>query len=205
MKERLLHSCLPALLATLTACSSTPATHYYVLDSDKALVPPAAMGEVASRLTLGIAPVSLSQYLARINLTLKKDHLVEISEYHHWAEPLDDGIQRVLIENLSAQLSPDQLKKFPWRADERPDYQLRVQLLELNRSDDHAVLKANWRIVARGSGTPCASGQADYRLLISGDSHQALVAGYSALLGRLGNEIGGQLLAASARHSGGTR
>ena len=193
MKKRLMHLLFPVLLATLTACSNnTPTRHYYVLDGGDSL-PHSERAASTSPATLGVAPVSLSKYLARINITLKTDNMVEISEYHHWAEPLSDGIQRILVENLSAQLGADHLKQFPWRSDEIPDFQLRVHVLDLNKTGDSAVLKANWTIIRRGSAALLAQGQVNYHQSIIGGSYQALVAGYSALLNQLGREIGQQL------------
>jgi uncharacterized protein len=95
---------LIAAAAIAGGCASSPPMHYYTLSQIPA----------ASRLTAtqGTLPVRLDRLT--IPMELDRAQLVRrldatrllISEYDRWAAPLEDGIRRVLSDDLTSRLPP---------------------------------------------------------------------------------------------------
>jgi uncharacterized lipoprotein YmbA len=127
-----------AALATLPACGSTPESRFYTLEPLAARDPaPADGGGAAEDVVVLVGPVELLQVLDRPQMVTRVgDNEVAVHEYDRWAEPLGQGIARVLAEDLGALLGSD-----------------RVSLL----SDPGAVDADAWRlgvVVVRFEGGP---------------------------------------------------
>ena len=95
--------------ALLSACGSVPKEHFYTLQ------PPAgsAIGSIGSipinadgsPVRVVLAGFTLPDRVARPQLVVRRNaQSVQILEQQRWAEPLNGAIQRVLADNLSAQL-----------------------------------------------------------------------------------------------------
>ena len=92
-----------SLLAVLmlTACSTTPPTHFYVLEA----LPHTARAN-SQALAIGIGPITLPALLDRKQMVTRlHDNRVQLAEFHQWAEPLKDTLPRVIVKNL-AELQP---------------------------------------------------------------------------------------------------
>ena len=92
--------CLLACL--LTACGKSAPTYYYLLESGEK--PFAAPSLPAT--SLRIAHVGIPGYLDRQGVVSRRegDPLLNVNNFDIWAEPLDQGIRRVLREVLSPSL-----------------------------------------------------------------------------------------------------
>ena len=173
-----------ALLGFLHGCSVTPHTNYYVLASSTQ-----ATAANTNPISLGIGPVLVADYLDRVQITLVKDSVLEVDEFNRWGEPLDAGITRVLMEELSAQLASGKLVRFPWRGDEIPELRIKVMVLELNRQNNVALMKVAWSLSALGSGDELHRGIEIYKQSVADDSHNSLVAAYNQILYQLASHM----------------
>jgi len=137
------------LTAWLGACGSSPHSNYYLLTAQQM---PSASGQQPS---LGIGPVAIPQYLNRTGLVYSKaGNQLQISSQERWAEPLEDGIERVLGLNLANLLNTENVRYFPWSAGQAPDYGIKVTILTLDASDSNATLVAEWLVYRADSGEP---------------------------------------------------
>ena len=60
--------------------------------------------------------VTMPGYLDRNQIVIRTGtDQVEISAFHRWAEPLEDGIARVLAEEIGARVPTERIVIFPWR------------------------------------------------------------------------------------------
>jgi uncharacterized lipoprotein YmbA len=181
----------------LVACGSSPANNYYVLSAHDS-PPPTGVSP-----TLGVGPITIPEYLHRDNLAYRRsDNHVQVAGADLWAEPLESGIQRVLVLNLSGLLNTQAVSSFPWQAKRAPEYGVKVNLLQLESNEQQAMLTAEWLIyrpdtsatvVGRISRlqTPLATGAA---------APQQLAAAYSALMYQLSETIASAITAdATAR------
>ena len=128
-----------ALALSLTACGSSPRNTYYLLTATGSH---SASGETPS---LGIGPVEIPEYLNRNGLVYsRQNNQLQISSQERWAEPLEDGISRVLGMNLASLLNTQNLRYFPWNPQRAPDYGIKITVLTLDANDRQATLVAEW-------------------------------------------------------------
>ena len=106
---------------------------------------------------IGIGPIEVADYLNRsqiiynqtsvTNINGQSDNSLTISDNDYWAEPLDKGIARVIALNLTQRDSNRSFTYFPWRADSKPRYSLRIQLNSLTRINQQATIIATWELM----------------------------------------------------------
>ena len=186
---------LIALALMLTACGSTPTSNYYLLTARE------APGPTGVSPSIGIGPVRIPEYLNRTNLVYQRDgNRLEIADYERWAEPLDEGIVRVLGLNLAGLLDTQDIRPFPWHPDRAPGYGVRMRLLSLDADDHSARLEAEWLLYRPATGEPVARRLArlDYSSPAGKLAPGELPAAYSELLYRLSEEIAAAIRAAGS-------
>lgn len=179
-----------ALAAVLAACGSTPRTEYYLLSAE---APPAAARAEPS---IGIAELKVAEYLQRPEMvTMESANRLSLRDYHRWAEPLADGVQRTLALNLGALLETDAVRVRPWPREWSPQWLLRLNIARLDVRGDTVELVATWSL-ARGSETHERSS----RLVRarSGTSADSVAADISAVLRELSGQIAAEVRAAGA-------
>lgn len=94
---------------------------------------------------IGVGPVQVAQFLQRPQIvTHGGGTQLQISENSLWGEPLEQGIQRALLQNLAA-LTGAETRNFPWRQNAAPDYALRIDVIDLDKlSNGESILDVNW-------------------------------------------------------------
>jgi len=138
-----------ALTVLLTACGSSPHTNHYLLTAKQDPVPSGASP------SLGIGPIEIPPYLDRSNLVYnQRQNQLHVASQDNWAEPLDDGIQRVLAINLSGLLNTQDVRYFPWHPKRAPDYGVKINLLALDANDQQATLSAEWLVYRAADAAP---------------------------------------------------
>lgn len=133
-----------AIVLGLSACAvfreSSPSS-FYVLSAElpQGQQPLFAQGQAGAP-TLAVANVRVAGYLDRPQMTLRVDeNQVNFSEFVRWAEPLGDGVGRILRLNFVNLLgTPD--SALPWTRAYPRDYNLFVQV------EDIHLDKANHRL-----------------------------------------------------------
>ncbi|QIB66670.1 PqiC family protein [Kineobactrum salinum] len=141
--------CVLALL--LVGCGSSPRNNYYVLSAETQA--PSGNQEPS----LGIGPVEIPEYLNRNSLVYRDgSNQLLIASFERWAEPLADGIQRVLGLNLSAELGTQNIRPHPWPRDDNPGYAIALWILSLDVSGQQAELVAEWRVSRPGESSSLA-------------------------------------------------
>lgn len=136
-------------VSVLVACSS-PQKNYHVLSS---VVAPHTAGSQETPHLIGVGPVEVAEYLNRLQIVWQSGQgdLV-MSGNHYWAEPLDKGMSRALVLNLTAANSQRSAVAFPWRTDNKPRYSVRIQVQALDRIDSNARIDATWQLVDNDAG-----------------------------------------------------
>ena len=127
------------LLCLLAGCGSSPPINYYVLSAHKDSVPS------GSTPSLGVGPIAIPEYLNRDNLvTNREGNTLVVASSDRWAEPLADGVPRVLAINLAGLLNTQSIRSYPWHREQTPDYGIRINLLSLDANGEEATLSAEW-------------------------------------------------------------
>lgn len=184
--------CLCCLVVlTVSACASSPNSHFYMLAPMQEAAVSAPVAADQTRVSLCVGPVLVPGYLDRLPLCVRDSaHEVAYAEFHRWAEPLEDGISRVLVENLSQLLGTVRIDVFPWKTPVPADYQVRIMLLRFDgEPGEQAVLKARWSLVAAGQEKPVYETISAFVEQVDSGSYEALVQAQNRALERLSREI----------------
>ena len=182
--------CLPLLLA-VAACSSSPATHFYMLKSGgQAAISRSLPGGTPPR--IGIAPVDFPAYLDRPQIMTRTGSAeILLSEIHRWAEPLRDNFARVLAANLSRMLDTAEVGIEPSRLRVPADYRLAVDVRQFDASHEgEVVLVAYWSLSNSDDPDPVMLRRSEISLTIArrGD-YAGMVEALSEAVARLSLEI----------------
>jgi uncharacterized protein len=151
----------------------------------------AKSGSDRARISLGIGPISFPGYLDRQEIVTRvTQNQIGVSENDRWAEPLDENFARVLSQNLSALLRLERIHAYPWPIDEKPNYQVEIEVLgfEANATGNVELL-ARWTV--RDTGKKISVQHRESRLLrpAKTKSTEAVVAALGEALGEFSREI----------------
>lgn len=174
---------LLGLTLLLAACGSTPQSSYYHLSSK-------AGGGESNHPALGIGPIKIPEYLNRNAMVFKRgDNQLHIANFQRWAEPLEEGISRVMSLNLAGFLDTQNIRRYPWSRSETPDYGIQVWILSLDMTASEAVLLAEWRLNKPHSGSEVLRRIGHYKSAVKGADGAAMSESYSLLLEKLSQDI----------------
>jgi uncharacterized lipoprotein YmbA len=103
--------------------------------------------ESSSGLRLGIAPVTVPNYLTKPWIVIRSsDTELRYADYYKWAEYLDKGVQRVLAEDLAYLLETDQIQMNSWRRED-VDVEVKVMVQRFDVDDEgRVVLEVFWQL-----------------------------------------------------------
>ena len=189
----------------LTGCAVTDPTQYYTLGQPAARNASSKMAPTAPRsaaepgaVTIGVGPVLMPAYLDRGQIVTRADaDQVRIATYHRWAEPLSDGIARVLGEEIGVRVGTDRIVMFPWPGGVARTIQYHVAVA-VSRFDGRPggdiTLDARWRIVGKNSDE-LAFGRTTLVEATAGPGYEAMIDAMTRALVTLGQEIATQILA----------
>jgi len=145
-----------------------------------------------------VAPVQVAAYLDRPQIVTRvSEGEVHLAEFDRWAEPLADGVRRVLIENLSRLLASDRISESRAPAAARTEYRVNVSVTELELDRGSAMLKARWTVLG-GSGV-IAERLSAVQVEADGEDVASAVGAQSRALAKLSGEVAGAIRAASSR------
>lgn len=179
---------LAAILAVtlLAGCGKSGATHFYSFSSMEG-----APSSQPPCLSLGVGPVEVPAYLDRRSVMVREsENRLALAEFEEWAEPVRDGLSRVLAQNLGVLVCAKPIAVHPWPAGVNPGYQVTVQVQRFDGAPGKEVaLEATWSILDKEGGLlvwnrfsdrkPCGQGYAAMAAAMSG-----LVSGMSGDIAR---------------------
>jgi uncharacterized lipoprotein YmbA len=178
---------LTFLLSACFGSSRSIAPDYYLLTSDEAQ---SAATRTTAAFSIGVGPVRVAPFLARQQIvTHGGSGTMNIQQGQRWGEPLEHGIQRVLLQNL-ATLTGAQTRNFPWRLNTAPDYALRIDVSDLDRlAGNTALLEVNWVLEDLKNRRILTTQQTRLTTPVSGSDSAALADAYSKLLEQLAQQV----------------
>ncbi len=147
----------PMLLALLSSCQHSPQKKYYLLtpleNDQKSIIGASNNSSANIASTIGIGPIEVPDYLHRLQIVstpsgdTQNRNTLTLSDTHYWAEPLDKGVARVIMLNLTQQNSNRGFVYFPWRSDAKPRYSLRIRISSLTCTSNDANIVADWELM----------------------------------------------------------
>lgn len=197
MRTSLLASVAAALAClTLASCSipipqaEADPTRYYVLSTGTARGPAAP----ANAPTIRLRPIELASYLqGRALIVRRGENEIAFREFARWSEPLEQGIARVLREELLARGAAGAVVTTARGAGGRtPDLELGVRILSFEGGAEGAVImRAVWELM-RGGESPAVAARGDFRAAVAtwdGQNEATLAARLSEAVSALAGEI----------------
>ncbi len=187
------------LCALLAACGTSPISNHYLLTSRLEAVPG------GNTPVIGVGPVFIPEYLNRDALVYRKTtNQLQVDSNERWAEPLHDGITRVMALNLAALLDTDNVQSFPFHAQRRPDWGVKLRVLRFDVEDYRARLVTEWLIYRPDSGDAVQRrlSSLERELDAQRTLPDQIPAAYSDLLWQLGEEVAAELRAQVAAETG---
>ncbi|CAA0123951.1 Uncharacterised protein [Halioglobus japonicus] len=135
-----------ALALLLVGCGSSPPNNYYLLSAHQFST---AGGETPS---VGVGPIEIPAYLDRKSMVYNRDgNSLQVASLDLWAEPLVNGVERVIVLNLAGLLNTQDVQSFPWHPQRAPQYGVKVNVLQLEATAQQVSLTAEWLVYRPGS------------------------------------------------------
>ena len=123
---------LGTALLGLAGCQIIPdpapdATRFYVLTGP---LPAQAASVTLGPLSLGLKAVSVAPYISSRSMPLRTDeHEITYNDYARWAEPLDQGISRILQGRLLLAPAVGRVYAHPFPFDQHRDFDIAVSIV----------------------------------------------------------------------------
>jgi len=142
---------------------------------------------------VSVGPLTIPDYLDRSQIVTREgQNELRVDEYHRWAGSLENDILRLLIENLSALLSPDHYQVDSWIRPAPPlsaiDYRVAVDIVRFDGTHgDSVFMKARWSVFRKDRNASVM--QTDITEHVKGNDYNALVEAMSRTMERFSRDI----------------
>jgi len=142
-------------------------------------------------LSLGIGPVVLPSYLTRSEIVRRGgENRLVYDQNQLWGEPLEQGVRRVLSEDLGQTLGTVQIFQYPWSTGMQVEYQIPILILRFEADERGLVsLDARWAIRRPGDKDVLLSQESNIVEAPRDASTGSVVTAMSQAVGRLSDEI----------------
>jgi len=180
------------LLSLLSICGcASKSPNYYILNSLQSGAPSAEKVRAENDLTIGVGPVKIPAYLDRPEMaTRSAADSLQFAEFDKWAEPLERNLTRVIAENLATLLSTDHIGVFPWLNSAQVQYQVTVDITQLERMPDgKVILAARWNILGDQGEKMLVIESSRFSVPIESAGYGALASAESRAVEALSREI----------------
>jgi uncharacterized lipoprotein YmbA len=184
-----------AVLVLSSACmnfgpATSPDTQYYLLTPTTGEAAPPESVNGSPRLTIGVGPVHLPEYLNRPQIVTRAGgNRIVVDEFHRWGEPLKDAVLGVVMENMAAGRGAPRVVAYPWKRSETVDARVKIDVLRFDADQNGTVtLAVRWQVFAYGAGEPAIEKRTTIPKSSGGDYDQ-VVGAMSAALDELAQEI----------------
>lgn len=177
---------LSVAAALLSGCSRSPQVTFYTLGSDSKI---SALNPATPAPSVSVVNVTLPELVDRPQLVERlAANRVEILETHRWAEPLKNGIARLLAENLGGRLESNLVTAYPQQAPGEPDYKVFIDIRRFESTGNAVSVDAFWSIRSTAATKP-ASGRSQLNESKNGDGYEALISAYNRAIVAVGSDI----------------
>ena len=180
---------IAAVLLAFTGCLSAPTLPptFYQLEQPANT----QLSGIEHGMAIGVGPIQIAAYLDRPHVVTRvTDHKLNLSEFNRWAEPLKDGISRVIAVNLSNMLETNRVYLIPRRRNDIPlDFRVEIAIPRFDGILGGDVqLVARWTLYGRDEKVLLTK-VSIIREASGGDGYDMLISAQNRTLQQLGREI----------------
>lgn len=193
MKQQRMIWLVLLVAAVLAGCGRSAPVRYYTLSPlpEAPQERAATSGPLQRIVTVG--PVGLPAYVNRPQVVRRLSaHELDLLDFHHWAEPLADALERLLVENLAILLAGQGVDVVPRQGsagDAHYRLSLRLVSFDGNMGRGNVVLVGQWRITTIAGGKDLVSRRSRIEKKIRGATVADLVAAQSEALAELSRHM----------------
>ncbi|MDQ1335260.1 MAG: uncharacterized protein QG552_2210 [Thermodesulfobacteriota bacterium] len=177
----------------LLGCTGTsgPATFYLLRSTEDASRGSISTVGGSKNISILVGPITLPDYLDRTQIvTVAGEHVMALDEFSRWAESLQEGFYRVLLEDLSSLLNTPEVYGHDRSGSISADYQV---IIDVTRFDavpgGNAVLTAFWSVSSKDGSVPSIRRKSVFRAPVSGAGFGGVVAAQNQTLTAFSREI----------------
>ena len=169
---------LTCLALTFSGCSTfkpkADPTQFFVLRS-LAEAPDPAEAATGTVERLQVGPGRFPDYLGATEMAVEDGRNgIRYLDLYHWAEPLKDGVGRVMAENLGRLLHASNVAVYPDTLPNRSGLRVTYRVLKFEGGFDHpVVLEVRWDVTEIATDEVVASDQTRYLVPTEGRSSNA--------------------------------
>ena len=189
-----------ALVLALAACVGAPAPReqYFTLASPNPGVAPASSTSPG----IFVGPISVPAAVDRTQMVLSTGpNEVDVSDDFRWAEPVRDGIARVVAETLARELGTSRVLSSRMAAGNPVDYRVAIEVQRFDSSlAQGATLDALWT-VSTTRGGPSRSGRTAIHEPLSAQGPAGVAAAHGRALQRMAGDIAGAIRALQSQRA----
>jgi uncharacterized lipoprotein YmbA len=183
------------LVVFQAACSlgnPSPSSDFYVLSAEPGQ--PVASQQVrpaGAPLSLGVGPIIMPDIFDRPQIVTRPEtNRIDLNEYNRWGGNISQDVQRVLIQDLMAQLNTDHVFAYPWERRGEPLFQVTVRFFHFDgEPGKQARLTGSWQLLEGDKGCLIATHRFDIQEPAVDNSYGAYVGALSRGLASLGRSI----------------
>ena len=138
-----------AVLLTAFLLSGCFSSKYYVLSNASA----PEKTYTHSKMTIGVEKVSVPEYLFKRDIAVaESSNEIEFLSDAVWAEDLDAGLTRRLVQFLQKKFNQPNVHPYPWGIENQPTKKVKVQISRFIAQGDKVYLDANWEVKNMSTG-----------------------------------------------------
>ena len=191
MRQRGYVAVLMCVTLGLAGCFRSPTPRFFTLSPyvvGGGAVAPSPQGARVALVSLTLPPYLLDP---RMSLVAGGNEVVR-DEFERWAEDLDDNFRRVLLDNLSRELSSSNVATIEAIVPQPGTHMLRIEVLRFDADTDGvARLRVRWSLSTEAS--PSSFLISEWLERIEGNSIEARVKALSALVASLSTTVASQV------------
>jgi uncharacterized lipoprotein YmbA len=180
---------LAATLGCLGSSTSAPVVYHTLQPLQLEGAAPARSG-----LAVEVMPVRLPGLLQRPQMVVAQGSALGLTEAQRWGNPLDQDMQRVLVQDLELLLGSDAVVPSPYGERVGAVYQVGVGVLSCDAQSGPLTLEAVWILSRPGVAQAILVRRTMLREALSGAGADALAAAHSRIMAALAREIATELL-----------
>ncbi|MDD5155765.1 MAG: PqiC family protein [Candidatus Omnitrophica bacterium] len=190
MKKLMIYAIFAFMSAGCISVSGSPNPRFYMLssvDRDKA----SPVLNIPASTIIEIGPVTIPPYLDRPQMvTQDKNKMVTFAEFDRWGEPLDSGLERLLVENLTLMLPGASLQMFPSNFAIPLNYQVIISVVQLEGDLSKDLLFiTQWSIIDSQNRKMVLTKRSQFTCPIKPHNYSGLAGALSAACVSLSSEI----------------
>ncbi|RDH82631.1 MAG: hypothetical protein DIZ80_10135 [endosymbiont of Galathealinum brachiosum] len=190
--NKILQKCgLILLIILMSACGTSPKTHFYLLSSDREI-----NNNATDSVAIGVWKVKLPDIIDRPEIVTRTGpYTINLADFHRWAGGLGSNVSLLIANELSYNLKTGYVDVSPWSTYRNFDYQVKVHIRDFDGELGGESSLEGAYILLNGKGDKKIVEEIfSFKEKVKGEKYNDLAKAMSLLVVDLSNEISKTIL-----------